>query len=329
MVTRRELLLGAGLGTLSSSFPLLAQNSKVAHIGILVARSRPTAAEPDPFWDLFAQRMRELGYVEGKNLAIEWRYAEGKHERLPGLAAELMRLKPSVIVTHGTPAEALKHATSTIPVVVTSFSDPVGDGFAKSLARPGGNFTGLSLISADISAKRVELMRTMLPTLSRMAVLMDPGLSYHPALLQHVQAAARTLAIQVVPVEARDLPEIERAFETMVREGVQATMVPEGSLFVQHRRRIGEIALRQRIATMFGGPLGVRAGMLIGYGADTSYAYRRAADYVDKILKGAKPGDLPIEQPTKFLLAVNRKTAKALGIAVPRELLERADAVIE
>jgi ABC-type uncharacterized transport system substrate-binding protein len=329
MVTRRELLLGFGLGTLSSSFPLLAQQSKVARIGILVARSRPTAAEPDPFWGLFVQGMRELGYVEGKNLSMEWRYAEGKHERLAGLAAELVQLKPSVIVTHGTPAEALKQASTTIPVVVATFSDPVSDGFAKSLARPGGNFTGLSLISAEISAKRVELLRTMLPTLSRIAVLMDPGLSYHPALLQHVQAAARTLAIQVVPVEARNLPEIERAFETMAREGVQATIVPEGSLFVQHRRRIGEIAIKHRIATMFGGPLGVRAGMLIGYGADTSYAYRRAADYVDKILKGARPGDLPIEQPTKFFLALNAKTAKVLGITIPREMLVRADEVIE
>jgi len=329
MITRRDLLAGFGSSTFLASFPLLAQQSKVARIGILVARSRPTAAEPDPFWGSFVQAMRALGHVEGKNLAIEWRYAEGRHERLPGLAAELVQLKPSVIVTHGTPAEALKRATVSIPVVVTSFSDPVGDGFAKSLARPGGNFTGLSLISAEISAKRVELLRTMLPTLSRIAVLMDPGLSYHPALLQHVQAAARTLAIQVVPVGARNLPEIERAFETMAREGVQATIVPEGSLFVQHRRPIGELAIKHRMATMFGGPLGVRAGMLIGYGADTRYAYSRAADYVDKILKGAKPGDLPIEQPTKFLFAINARTAWTLGIAIPLELRLRADEILE
>lgn len=328
MLARRRLLLGLGLGTIAPAFPLFAQ-PKIARIGILSARSRPTPQNPELFWGSFVEGMRELGYVEGKNLLIEWRYAHGKRERLADLAAELVRLKPAVIVTHGTPAEAVKRATSSIPVVVTSFDDAVRDGFAKSLARPGGNFTGMSLLSSDLGAKYVELLRLMLPEVSQFALLLDPGLSYHSVVLKNARAAAQTMGIQILPVQARNLEEVERGFETMARERIKAVILPASSLSAMYVRQIAELALRHRISMMGVGRPQAVAGSLIIYGADIGDTYRRAAVYVDKILKDAKPGDLPIEQPTRFELVINRKTAKALGVTIPRELLMRADEVIE
>jgi putative tryptophan/tyrosine transport system substrate-binding protein len=301
----------------------------LARIGVLSARSRPSAADPDPYWGAFVKGMQVLGYVEGRNLAIEWRFADGKHERLAGLAAELVQLRPAVIVTHATPSETLKRATQAVPVVVTTFSDPIGGGFAQSLARPGGNFTGLSLVTTDLSAKYLELLRNLLPSLSRVGVLLDPALSYHPIVLKNLQSAAKSLVIQIIPVYAEDLSQVDRAFEAMARQGAEAAVMPARSLSVQHRRRITEVAVRHRIATMFTSKVSIEAGGLISYGTDVADMHRRAATYVDKILRGARPGDLPIEQPTKFELAINRGTAKALGISIPRELLARADALIE
>ena len=328
MLARRTLLVGLGLGTIAPVLSLFAQ-TKVARIGVLSARSRAALSNPEAFWGSFVQGMRELGYVEGKNLLTEWRYADGKHERFPSLAAELVQLKPAVIVTHATPAQAVKLATSSIPVVVTSFiGDPVLDGFAKSLSRPGGNFTGMSLLSTDLSEKQVELLRNMLPGVSRFALLMDPELSYHAVILKKVQAAAQALGMQVLSVYARDLRDIERGFETMVRERVEAVIVPASSLAALYPQ-IPALALRHRIAMMGVGRPQAVAGSLIIYGADIGDSYRRSAGYVDKILKGARPGDLPIEQPTKFELVINRKTATTLGITIPRELAMRADEVID
>ena len=324
MISRRALLIA---GVLLPAWAAHGQ-PKIARIGILVARGRSTPSNPDPFWGAFVQGMRELGYVEGRNLAIEWRYADGRHERLPALAVELAQVQPAVIVTHGTPAEAVKRATQSIPVVVTTFGDPVHEGFAKSLSRPGGNFTGVSLLSTDLSAKHVELLHTMLPEVSRFALLMDPGVSYHTVVLKIVQTAAQALGIQVLPVQANDLQEIERGFETMARERIRALIVPAGSLSVQYMEQIAELALRHRIAIMGIARRQTALGGLIAYGADVNDCYRRAAAYVDKILKGARPGDLPIEQPTKFELVVNLKTAKALGITIPESILLRADEVI-
>lgn len=328
MVARRRLLVAVGFGTIALAFPLFAQ-PKIARIGILSARSRPTPRNPELFWGSFVDGMRELGYVEGKNLLIEWRYADGKRERFADLAAELVRLKPAVIVTHGTPAEAVKRATGSIPVVVTSFDDAVRDGFAKSLSRPGGNFTGMSLRSADLAAKYVELLRLMLPEVSQFALLLDPGLSYHSVVLKNAKGAAHTMGIQIVPVQARNLEEIERGFESMAREHIKAVIVPASSLAAMYRQQIPDLALRHRISMMGVGRPQAVAGSLMIYGADIGDTYRRAAVYVDKILKGAKPGELPIEQPTKFELVINRKTAKTLGISIPPELLLRAQEVIE
>ena len=331
MITRRKVLLGFGLGTFSLAFGSLAQQPKVARIGILSARSRSTPANPDPYFGSFVQGMRELGYVEGKNLVIEWRYADGNYERLPALAVELVSLKVDVIVSHTTPGtQALQQAKGTIPIVTTSVSDPIASGFATSLARPDRNITGLSIMTVDLSAKQLELVKIMLPTLSRIAVLINPGISFHATVLKNVQSAAQTFGMQVVPAQARTLQEIEPAFEMMVRERVNAVIVPADSFFTQERRQIADVAIRHRIATMSVDPfLNVTAGGLMGYGANVAEFYRRAAIFVDKILKGAKPADLPIEQPTTFHLAINRRTAKALGITIPRELLVRADEVIE
>ena len=330
MISRRSAVAGLGAGLLAGAFPSLGQQAKVARIGILSARSRPTAGNPEPFWGSFVQGMRELGYVEGKNLLIEWRYADGKHERLATLAQELVKLKPAVIVTQATPAQAVRAATRSIPVVITSFiSDPVQEGFAKSMSHPGGNFTGMSLISDEMSEKHVELLRMMLPGVSRFAVLMDPDLPYHAELLKKTRTAAQALGIEIVPLQARDLQGIERGFETMARERVAAVIVLASSLSALYLRQISDLGLRHRIAVIGGDRPQAVTGSLMTYGTDIGDSYRRAAAYVDKILRGAKPGDLPIEQPTRFRLIINRKTARTLGIIVPRELLIRADEMIE
>ncbi len=274
--------------------------------------------------------MRELGYVEGKNLVIEWRFAEGKYERLPALAAELVQLKVDVIVSHTTPGtQALQRATRTIPIVTTSISDPIASGFTTSLARPDKNVTGLSIMTVDLGPKQLELLKAMLPALSRVAVVMDPALSFHATVLKSVRAAAQAMGIQVVPVQAGSPQEIERAFEKMAREGVNAAIVPASSLYLQQRRQIAELEVRHRVPTMQVNRDMVEIGCLMAYGTNIADSYRRAASYVDKIFKGAKPGDLPIEQPTQFELVINLKTAKALGITIPQSILLRADRVIQ
>lgn len=328
-MNRRDTVIA--LFTLAASFGVLAQQQpRIWRIGFLAVRSRSTPSNPDVYYDAFMEGMRELGYVEGKNLVIEWRYADGKYERLPGLAVELVRLKVEVIVTQSVPAtDALLRATSTIPIVNTSFADPVGAGFAASLARPGGNVTGLALMNIDVSPKQVELLKTMVPTLSRVVVLMNPGTRPHAAFLESVQAAAQQLGVSVVPVHASTPKEIERAFTAIQRERADAVIIPPDSFFISRHRQMAELAERNRLPSMFYYQEAVEAGGLMSYGANNAELYRRAATYVDKILKDAKPGDLPIEQPTTIYLAINRKTAIALGLTIPQELLLRADRVIE
>ncbi len=274
--------------------------------------------------------MRELGYVDGGNIAIEWRFADGHYERLPGLAAELVGLNPEVLVTYSTPAtQALRHATSTIPIVSALMGDPVRSGFATSLARPGGNVTGLSTIPADVSSKYIELLKLMMPKLTRIAVLVNPGTGSHPSILKSIQAAAQRARAKVLRVDARTPEEIAHGFATMEHDRSEAVIILGDSFFVRQRRQITELVAQYRLASMFEWREDVQAGGLVSYGQNASDFHRRAATYVDKILKGAKPGELPIEQPTKLHLAINRNTAKALGLTVPPELLLRADEVIE
>jgi putative ABC transport system substrate-binding protein len=327
---RRSLLVALGAGAIAAPLACLAQQSKLRRIGFLAVRSRATLSNPESYYDAFVTAMRALGYAEGVNLAIEWRFGEGRYERLPGLALELAQMKPEVIVTHSTPAtEALQRATRTIPIVTASVGDPVGRGFATSLARPGGNITGLSAYASSPAGKHLELLKNAVPRLSRIALLVNPGSSAYENIVRSVQAAGKKLGLNVLRVDARSSEDIERGFEAMSRDRAGAVIVTNDSFYIAQRRQITALALEHRLPSVFHFREDVVAGGLMSYGHDVSYNYRRAADYVDKILKGAKPSELPIEQPTKFHLAINRKTAKALGVAISKELEFRADEVIE
>ncbi len=327
---RRQVLMALGLGALSAAFAALAQQQgKVWRVGFLALRHLDLV-DTDYYYGPFRQGMRELGYVEGRNLAIEWRSAEGKAERLPALAAELVQLKVDVIVTAGTPATgAAQKATSTLPIVMATTADPVGSGFVKGLARPGTNITGLSNLTVDISPKNLEIMLSLVPKLSQVAVLVNPTNSAHAAILKSTQAAAQKLNIKVLPAEARTAQEIDRAFSVMTRERAGAVIIAVDGFFIQQGRQIADLAAKQRLPSMSGSREYVEAGGLVSYGQNLADNFRRAATYVDKIFKGAKPGDLPVEQPTTFELFINRKAAKALGITIPQSILVRADKVIE
>ena len=330
-MNRRDALLVLASVTLVAPCRLFAQErSKIRRIGFLALRSRSTSANPDPYYDAFLQGMREHGYVEGKNLAIEWRFADGKFSQLPSLAAELVRADVELIVTHGTPGtQAVQSATATIPIVSASMPDPVANGFATSLARPGRNITGLAVMTVDMGPKHLELLKTLIPSLSRVAFLMNPRVSVHSVYLTSLRAAARPLSVTILPVEAETREAIEAGFGLMKQWDVQALVVPTDSFFVQQRRQIAQLALRTRTPSVFPFRDHLVDGGLMSYGQDLSDQYRRAATYVHKILNGARAGELPIEQPMKISFTINLKTAVALGVNVPRELLLRADSVIE
>jgi putative ABC transport system substrate-binding protein len=274
--------------------------------------------------------MRALGYVEGKNLVVEWRYADGNYKRLTDLATELARMDLDVIVTYGTAAaQALKKATGRTPIVVAAAVDLVGSGIVESLRRPGGNITGLSAIGVDMSPKHVELVKAMAPKLASVAVLMNPGNSTHPAVLTHVEAAADKLGMKTLSVEARAPDEIEGAFGSAARKGAGAIIVATDAFYSGQGARLADASLKHRMPTVSIYDEHVRAGCLMSYGQDISSFHRQAATYVDKILKGAAPADLPVEQPTTFELVINLRTAKALDLAVAESLLLRADEVIK
>lgn len=328
-MNRRDTVLG--LLALSAA-PLVShaqQLGKIWRVGFLVPRRRPDSIDSD-FIGAFPRGMRELGYVEGKNLVIEWRFADGQFERLPDLAAELVRLKVDVIVSGSSQAiSALQKATTTIPVVMASSGDPIGSGFVKSLARPGGNITGLSNLTSDIGTKQLELLLSIVPKLSRVAVLVNPVNPSLATFLKNVQSAAQGVSVKVLPVEARTAREIENAFPAMTQGNASAVIVATDGLFVQQYRKIAELAAKNRLPSVSQLREYVEAGGLVSYGPNLAEQFRRAATYVDKIFKGAKPGDLPVEQSTKFELLINDKTAKALGLTISSELLSRADRVIE
>jgi putative ABC transport system substrate-binding protein len=274
----------------------------------------------------FVQRLRELGWSEGRTVSIEYRWAEGRHERAAEIAAEFVRLKVDVIVTSGGVLSAVKQATSTIPIVFAVANDPVGAGFVSSLARPGGNITGLSL--TDLAAKRLELLREIAPSIRRLGILANIGNAAAVPEIDEVQAAARILGLEVVTSEMRQAEDITSAF-TAFRSGAQALYVCTDTLILAQRARINTLALAARLPTIYGPREHVEAGGLMSYGANFPDLFRRSADLVDKILRGAKPGDLPVEQPIKFDLIINLTTAKTLGLTVPPMLLARADEVIE
>jgi putative ABC transport system substrate-binding protein len=299
------------------------QAGKVAHIGYL---SLLSAARDSPNMEAFRQGLRDLGYVEGRTALIEARYADGKFEMLPDLAAEIVRLNVNVIVAAPTPAvRAVQQATQTIPIVMAFSGDPVGEGFAAGLARPGGNITGHSAAVAEMSAKRVEFLKSIVPKLSHVALLTP--LDGVRAIVSGTEVAARSLGLQVSTTLVRNPGDVDHAFSSMPGAHVGGVIVDLA--LRQHQKQILALALKSRLPTISGPREFVEAGGLVAYGPNFPDLFRRSAAYVDKILKGAKPADLPIEQPTKFELVINLKTAKALGLTIPQMLLQRADQVIE
>src|SRR5215831_18297179 len=325
-IGRRQLLVALGGAT---AWPLAAraqQPGKLPTIGFMGQTTRSAAGE----WTAaFVQRLRELGWIDGRNLAIEYRWGEGRNERFVEIAAEFVRLQVDVIVTSGTPQVlAAKQATSVIPIVFATAGDPVGTGLVPSLARPGGNVTGMSNQAPDLAGKRLELLREVVPNLRRLAIIANVD---NPAVvldLGEAQAAARMLGLEVVIPEIRRAEDIAPAFKVL--EGrAQALYVTPDALVITNRARIQTLAMGVRLPTMHGSRDYVEAGGLMSYGPNYPDLFRRAAEYVDKILRGAKPGDIPVEQPTKFDLVINLITAQALGLEIPPTLLARADEVIE
>jgi len=305
------------------------QAAKVPRIGWLQANQALGS------WaqEAFLQGLRDLGYVPGRNVVIEYRDAGGRLERLPALAAELVALRVDVILAGGTPqALAAKQATKTIPIVFTGVGDPVAIGLVTSLARPGGNLTGLSLLGPELVAKRLEQLTQAVPEASRVALLWQPGVVREAAdrdILKGADVAARALGVQLYVVEARGPADIDRAFADMTKVRAGALTVLGGAMFNSERRRLADLAAKNRLPAVYPAREYVDAGGLMAYGPNAADLFRRAAAYADKILKGAKPSDLPVEQPTKFELVINLKTAKALGLTIPPALLARADEVIE
>ena len=324
-IGRRELL--ATLGGAAAAWPLAARAQqpagKTTSVGIL-------AIEPWPPIDTFRRALNDLGYVEGRNLRFEQRYAKGHNERFPELAADLVGLKVDVILTWGTEAVlAAKHATAAIPIVMVAIGDPLGSGIVTNLARPDANITGFSSLAAELEAKRLELLKEALPGLSRVAIFFNPTNRYMPLALQSVRQGAQTLHASLTLYEVHDTITLDATFERLAKERPDAFMVLADPFLVSQRNRIAQFAIENRLPSAYTYREHVEAGGLMAYTPNYHDLFRRAATYVDKILKGTKPDELPIEQPTKFELVINLKTAKTLGLAVPDKLLALADEVIE
>jgi putative tryptophan/tyrosine transport system substrate-binding protein len=322
---RREFI--TLLGGVMASWPLAVgaqQTAKLPSLGFL------TAGAGSPGLPALLEGLRQLDWIEGKTIVVEYRYAKNRNDRLPELAAELVRLNVSVIVAAGTLAPlAAKHATTTIPIVMTSAGDPLGTGLVSSLARPGGNATGLSLMSPDLSGKRLELIKQIIPDIARVAIMWNATNPYPALVFRQTENAARQLKIEVQSLEVRTPDDVSSALEAAMREKANALITVEDPLTVNYRKQIADFAAENRLPTISGLREYVDAGGLLSYGPDLADLYRRAAGYVDKILKGAKPSELPVEQPTKFALVINLKTSKALGLTIPPDMLAIADALIE
>jgi putative ABC transport system substrate-binding protein len=302
------------------------QPAKVPRIGYLGATSLSAMSARQ---EAFRQGLRELGYVEGKNIVIEWRFAEGKLDRLPALAAELVRLKVDVIVTSAsTQTPVAKAATSKIPIVMAQDSDPVGSGFVASLARPGGNITGLSTLTPELSGKRLELLKEIVPRLSRVAVLGASNTPGNAQSLKEIELAAATFGVQLQYLDVLTPKDIETAFRTAPKGRAEAVLVLGGPVLFSQRKQLIGLAVKSRLPAMYARPEFVEDGGLMTYGPSLYDLHRRAATYVDKILKGAKPEDLPVEQPKKFEFIINLKAAKQIGLTIPPNVLVRADKVI-
>jgi ABC-type uncharacterized transport system substrate-binding protein len=328
---RRRFLLTSMAGAVAAPVAVQAQQpGKVYRLGYL---SLLSASNPFPPRAAFWQGMRDLGWVEGQNIAIEWRFAEGRAQRLPDLALELVRLRVDLIFTETTAAaRAAKQSTTTIPIVFNAVADPLGDGLVANLARPGGNITGSSFLGAELASKRLELLKQAIPGLTRVGVLVHPGVPSEAtvkSILEDAKTAAQASGVRLQRFDAQGPNELDRAFAAMSREKVGGLILVPSGMFLDERRRIVDLAAKNRLPAMFFFREFAEAGGLVSYGPNFPELGRRAATYVDRILRGAKPADLPVEQPTKFELVINLKTAKALGLTLPPSLLARADQVIE
>jgi len=316
-------------GALAVASRLHAQaQARVYRVGVLSAGNREASRH---LFGAFEAGMRDLKYVAGQNLTLEYRFAEGKFELLPSLAAELVRLKPDALLVHSTPGNlAAKKATTEIPIVMVAVADPVGVGLVASLARPGGNITGITNITAELAGKRVELLKEILPGASRFAVIVNPNDPNAQLQIRSAEGAARALGVQLHPVlEVRSVEDLESAFSAAVKSRAGAAIRMVDPLVASTRKRTVELTIKHRLPVVYAFREDAEAGGLIAYGTNLHDQFRGAAIFVDKILKGAKPADLPVEQPTRFELVINLKTAKALGITIPRTVLLRADRVIE
>lgn len=328
MINRRSALIAiVVLGIPFAAAAQGAKSGKTARIG----RLSPLSAETDaPGLDAFRKGLRDLGWIEGRDFVIETRYADGNPERLPELAAQLVRQRVDLILAGSNPGTlAAKMATTTIPIVMVTTGDPVGGGLVASLAQPGGNVTGLTALGHALSAKRLELLKEAVPGVARVAVLTNPASPYTGPFLKERENLAQALGVRLQVVEAQDPTKFEQAFAKMARERAGALMVLTDGMFITHRRRLVELAAKSRLPAVYPELEFVSAGGLMFYGASLVDQYHHAAVYADKILKGTKPADLPVEQPTKLELVINRKTAKALGLAIPSSLLVRADHIVE
>jgi len=330
MTTTVRLLLALGLALLAAPLAAEAQEAgKVPRIGLLLPGAMPPG-QPNPLLDAFRGGLRDLGYVEGQNVVIEYRSAEGRDERFSDLLADLVRLKVAVIVTSGAPAvRVAKATTSSIPIVMAFVGDPVGMGVVANLARPGANITGLSLLDADLDGKRSELLKEAVPGLTRLAILWyakDPGMTLS---FSRVEVAARALGLSLQSLAVHEPDDIPAAFDAARDGRAEALIVTAQPFTLRHRAQILDLVAKHRLPAMYTLRGLVDAGGLMAYGPSLSDLYRRAATYVDKILRGARPADLPVEQPTKFEFVINMKTAKALGLTIPPSLLLRADQIIE
>jgi len=326
-MNRRKLLIALGAGALGAPFASFAQQQvKVRRIGFLGAISASGYASQV---EGFRSGLRDFGYVEGKNLVVEYRWAEGQYERLPELVAELIRSKVEVIVTHGTPGtRAAKQATTTIPIVMATVADPVATGIVVSFARPGGNITGSTFSSPELNAKRLDLLKEVMPQITQAAIILNPN---NPLIATHIKETgivAKALKVGLQRFEVRGPDEFEATISSVARARINAVVVSEDPVLIANVARIAVLATKQRLATA-GNREFADAGGLIGYGVNFPAIFRRAAYFVDRILKGARPGDIPVEQATRFELIVNQKTARALGIKIPQSILVRADRVIE
>ena len=324
---RRSIALGVVVTLAALVVPVAAcaqPPRRIARVGVLSAGSAPDARV-----DEFRHGLRELGYIEGQNAAITYRWADGHQDRLPELAAQLVASQVDVIVAMGPSAWAAKRQTSTIPIVIAFSGDPVGAGIVSNLARPGTNITGLSFMSSDLAAKRVELLKQAMPRITRIAVLNNPLEPSTAPEMRETEAGARALGVALQSLEARQPDDLERLFAAATRERADALVVFAHGFALQNSGRIIELAARHRLPTMYGYREFVDAGGLLSYGPNVLALVRRSASYVDRIIKGAKAGDLPIEQPTRLELVINLKTAKSLGLTLPPSVLSRADAMVE